>query len=121
MLFVVATVSLALALGPAADVKGKWQGTLVGTRLDGSEMKDTALLILEQKDTTVTGTVGGNESDRHPIPSGTVEGNKLTITAKNAQDGREYRLELMVDGEEMKGTMSMGERQANLLLKRLKQ
>ena len=121
MLFVVATVSLALALGPAADVKGKWQGTLVGTRPDGSEMKDTALLILEQKDTTVTGTVGGNESDRHPITSGTVEGNKLTITAKNAQDGREYRLELTVDGEEMKGTMSMGERQAKLLLKRLKQ
>ena len=59
MLFAVAGLALALVMGSAADVKGKWDGTITGQRPDGTTSEDTALLILDQKDSTITGTVGG--------------------------------------------------------------
>jgi hypothetical protein len=121
MIFAVGTLLLTLVAGPAVDVKGKWDGTITAQRPDGTTNNDTALLILDQKDTTVTGTVGGNESDQHPITSGTIEGNKLTLLAKHAQNGREYKIELTVEGDEMKGTLSTGERQAQLVAKRRKE
>ena len=109
MVFAVGGLLLALMAGSAADIKGKWDGTLTGERPDGTKSEDTALLILDQKDTTVTGSVGSGESDRHPITSGTIEGNKVTLVA-NREDGRELRIELTVDGDQIKGTLTAGER-----------
>lgn len=120
MKFVVGTLLLIMAVTPAADVKGKWDGTITAQRADGTKSENTALLILDQKDTTVSGTVGGDDSDQHPITSGTIDGNKLTLTAKNAQNGREYKIELTVDGDEMTGTVTSGERQGQLVAKRRK-
>ena len=121
MVLAVAGLSLALAVGSAADVTGKWQGTLTAQRPDGTTSEDTALIILEQKGSNLTGTVGGSETDRHPITSGTIDGAKITLQAKNANNEREFKIELTVDGEEMKGTLSSGERTAQIVLKRLKQ
>jgi hypothetical protein len=121
MLFAVVGLSLALVMGSAADVKGKWDGTITGQRPDGTASEDTALLILDQKDTTVTGSVGGNESDQHPITSGAIDGNKVTLVAKNAQNGREYRIELTIEADEMKGTLTNGERRAQLVVKKRKE
>ena len=119
--FAVAALALALTVGAPADVTGKWEGKISMTRPDGSPGEDTALLILEQKDTTLTGSVGGNESDQHPITKGTVDGNKISITAKNRNNSeREIKLELTVEGEDMKGTLVMGERSAQLVAKRVK-
>lgn len=118
MLFALAALMVSLVAGPAADVTGKWDGTIKAQRSDGSTHEDSALLILTQKDKTITGTVGGNESDQHPIVSGTIDGNKLTILAKHANDGREYRLELTVDGTEMKGKLTSGDRSAELVAKK---
>jgi hypothetical protein len=116
-----ASLLLALVVGSAADVTGKWEGKLTGQRDDGSTSEDTALLILEQKGTTITGTVGGNDADRHPITKGTIAGNKIALTAKNARNDREYTLELTVEGDVMKGTLATGERKAQLVLKRRKE
>lgn len=121
MIFTVGTLLLTLVAGQAVDVKGKWDGTLTAQRPDGTTSEDTALLILDQKGTTVTGTVGGDESDRHPITSGTIEGNKISLQATNARNGREYKIELTVDGDNMKGTLSTGDRQAQLVAKRRKE
>ena len=120
MIFAVGALLLTLVTGPAADVKGKWDGTITAQKPDGTTNEDKALLILDQKGTDVTGTVGGDESDRHPITSGTIEGNKLTLLAKNAQNGREYKIDLTVDGDELKGTLSSGERIGQLVAKRRK-
>jgi hypothetical protein len=120
MVLAIAALCLALVGGTAADVTGKWQGKITGQRPDGTTSEDTALLILEQKGTTVSGTVGGSESDRHPITSGTVDGNKLTLQAKNAKNDREYKIELTIDGDQMKGTLTAGERVAQLVVTRLK-
>jgi hypothetical protein len=121
MLFAVAGLSLALVVGSAADVKGKWDGKITGQRPDGTTSEDTALLILDQKDSTITGTVGGNESDQHPITGGTIDGNKVTLVAKNTKNGRELQLELTIEADQMQGTITSGERRGQLVVKRRKE
>ena len=108
---------VALVAAQPANIKGKWEGKVTGQRDDGSTREDSAMLILEQSEGTVTGTIGGNESDQHPITKGTVEGNKVTIDAKTA-NGREFHLELTVENDEMKGTVTSGERKATLHVKK---
>ena len=120
MLVALAALILSLVTGPAADVTGKWDGTIKGQRPDGTTHEDPALLILTQKDKTITGSVGGNETDQHPIVSGSIDGNKITILAKNANNDREYKLELTVEGDEMKGKLSSGDRAAELIAKKRK-
>lgn len=109
---------VALAAAPA-DVTGKWEGTIVSERSDGSTNEDPALLVLTQKGPTISGSVGGSETDQHPITSGSIEGNKISLVA-NAANGREYRIELTVVGDELEGTVASGERRAEVRAKRRK-
>ena len=120
MLLAGAGVILALTVAAPVDVTGKWEGTVSSQREDGTTAENTALLILKQKDGTITGTVGGDEADQHPIASGTIEGNKVTILAKHSENGREFRIELTVENDEMKGTVASGERRGQVVVKRLK-
>lgn len=121
MLVAMAALIVSLTTGPVtADITGKWDGTINATAPDGTARQDSALLILTQKDKAITGTVGGNEDDQHPIVSGSIEGNKVTILAKNQRGDREYKLELTLEGDEMKGKLSSGERTADLALKKRK-
>jgi hypothetical protein len=120
MVWMVALMLAAVTAAPA-DVKGKWDGKLTAQREDGTASEDTVLLILDQKDATVTGTIGGNESDQHPITSGTVEGSKVTILARNTNSDREYRLELTLENDELKGTVVSGTRTAQVLVKKRKE
>jgi predicted dehydrogenase len=121
MVLAITGLLLALIAAPPANVKGKWDGTITGQRPDGTTSEDSALMILDQKDGTITGTVGSDESDRHPITSGTIDGNKVTLLAKHATNGREYKIELTVEGDQMKGTLMAGERRGQLVLKRRKE
>jgi hypothetical protein len=121
MLFAVAGLSLALVMGSAADVKGKWDGKITGQRPDGTTSEDTALLILDQKDSTITGTVGGSETDQHPITSGTIADNKVTLVAKNTRNGQELKLELTIEADQMTGTVASGERRGQLVVKKRKE
>jgi hypothetical protein len=121
MVIAPAVLLLALTTTVPADVKGKWDGKLTAQRDDGSTSEDTALLILDQKDTTITGTLGGSETDQHPITSGTIEGNKIVLLAKNANNGREYRLELTLEDDQLKGTVTSGERRGQLIAKKRKE
>jgi hypothetical protein len=120
MLIALSALALALTVGAPADVTGKWQGTLTSTRSDGSTAEDTALVILEQRGSKLSGTVGSNENDRHPITSGSIDGNKISLQAKNANNEREYTIELTVEGDAMKGSLTSGDRSATLALKRVK-
>jgi hypothetical protein len=121
MVFAVAALLLTLTAGSPADVKGKWDGKVTSQRDDGTTSEDTVLLILDQKGTTITGSVGGDESDRHPITSGSIDGNKVSMVAKNKKNGREYQIELTVENDEMKGTVTSGERRGQLVLKKRKE
>ena len=120
MVLAMAGLVVAIAATAPVDVKGKWEGTIAGQRGDGTIAEDGALLILEQKGTTITGTVGGSETDQHPIVSGSIDGNKLKLIAERRNDGRQLTLELTVEGNEMKGTIAVGERRGQIAVKRRK-
>jgi hypothetical protein len=121
MLLAVAGLTMTLLTGAVADVSGRWEGKITGTRPDGSPHEDSALLILKQKDSTVTGTVGGADDDQHPIVSGSIDGTTLKINAKHATNGREYQLVLTIAGDdEMKGKIMAGGQEMNLAVKRQK-
>ncbi len=120
MLLAIASLLLSLSAAPPADVTGKWDGKLTGQRADGTTSENSALLILDQKDTTITGTIGGSDADQHPITSGTIEGNKVTIVAKR-EDGRELRLDLTLEKDELKGTITSGERKGQVEARRRKE
>ena len=119
MILAVVSLVLALVSGAGADVKGKWEGKLFGERPDGTVNEDTAMLILDQKDNKITGSIGGGENDQHPISSGSIEGNKVTIVART-ENGREFKLELTLEGETMKGTIATGERKGKVEVQRRK-
>jgi hypothetical protein len=116
----IATILLSALTIVPADVTGKWEGRLTATRSDGSTHEDTVLLILTQKDDAITGTIGGGESDQHAITTGTIDGDKVVITARQATNGREFRLELKLQNEELNGTVTVGERRAEVRTKRRK-
>ena len=120
---VLAMLGLLLASIAAApvDVTGKWDGVVSFQREDGTSGQDSVLLVLSQKDNTVTGTIGSSrENDQHAITSGTVEGNKLVILAKGPND-RDFRIELTISDAELKGTVTSGPRKAELTAKRRKE
>jgi hypothetical protein len=112
---------LAGLVAAPANVKGTWDGTLTSQRPDGTTSDTPALLVLDQKDGTVTGTIGGGETDQHPITSGSIDGNKVVIDAKHASNDREFHLELTVENDEMKGTIKSGDRTGQLTVRRRKE
>ena len=104
---------------PAADVKGKWDGTLLIVAEDGTKRQDTVLLILDQKENEITGTAGGGESDQHPITKGAIDGNKVVLRVTPA-NGRELRLELVLEDDTMNGSVTRGQQKAEVHVKRQK-
>ena len=121
MMLAIATILLSALTVTPADVSGRWEGNLTATRNDGTAHEDTVLLILTQKDGKITGSIGGGENDQHPIATGTIDGDKVVITATHATNGREYRLELTLQNEELTGTVTAGEQRAQVRVKRRKE
>src|SRR5215467_6034662 len=80
----------------AADASGSWRGTLSDDR--GTD--DSALLILQQDGTKLTGTAGSNEGDRHPIQNGTVQGDSVTFEVQGPPGGLLF-FELKLNGDEL--------------------
>jgi opacity protein-like surface antigen len=86
----------------AADATGKWSGTYsFETGTEGA-----AVVNLKQSGTTITGTAGPGEDQQWPIQNGKIAGNKLTAELKSPDDGTVYKLELVMDGDNMKGGLS---------------
>jgi predicted dehydrogenase len=121
MILVIATILLSALTAAPADVTGKWDGRLTATRSDGTKHEDSVLLILNQKDGTISGSIGGSESDQHPITTGTIDGDKVVIVARHATNGREYRLELTLQNEELNGTVANDEQRVEVRTKRRKE
>ena len=116
MVLALAGVLVAALAAQPATVTGKWGGTLVAQGDDGSKREDKALLILTQKGAAISGTVGADEGDRHAITSGAIEGNKVRIEAA-LPTGRVIRFDLVLEKDEMKGTISSSGRSGEALLK----
>ena len=71
--------------------------------------------------TTPADILGGAENDQHPIATGTIDGDKVVITATHATNGREYRSKLTLQNEELTGTVTAGEQRAQVRAKRRKE
>jgi hypothetical protein len=104
----------------AADLSGKWSGT-VDVKEDGQSRTVSALLVLKQDGKTLTGTAGGEENDRLHIRKGTVEGNAVTLEVQG--EDAVFYVDLTVDGDQMNGNARRGEsgEKMKLSLKRVKE
>jgi hypothetical protein len=92
-------VSAAANVG-AADVTGRWKVTI-----SISDETITGMASLKQTGDKVTGWVGHDEHNQHPI-DGVVKGNLVTLTT-HPRPGRTVAFDkcyLTVDGEKMTGT-----------------
>jgi hypothetical protein len=99
LLFALATANA------AADVSGRWQ---VSISLGGETM--TGVALLKQTGDEVTGSIGVDERNQHPL-DGVVKGNLITLTT-HPRPGRTVAFDkcyLTVDGEKMTGTTEGGD------------
>jgi len=85
----------------AGDVTGKWRGKLLEKRADGTENSGPAFLVLKQEGTTVTGTVGPDENERHEVRAGKEENGTVTLEVPSGPLLMKFTLKL--DGEHLKG------------------
>ena len=84
----------------AADVAGRWKVTI---SLGNETM--TGVALLKQTGDKVTGSIGPDERNQHPL-DGVVKGNHVTLTT-HPRPGRTVAFDkcyLTVDGEKMTGT-----------------
>jgi hypothetical protein len=64
-----------------------------------------AYMVLKQCGANLTGTAGPDEGRQFPLANGKIQGNKITgdITT---DEGVKYTLDMVVDGEHIKGAVS---------------
>jgi hypothetical protein len=101
-------LALALLAGVAfadGNVTGKWTGSFNIAGPNGETKETTALLLLTQNGTDITGTVGPNEEERLTIQKGKIEGDKITLEAE--QDGRVIKFALVLAADRLTGDASM--------------
>jgi len=98
LLLVAALAGVAIA---DIDVSGKWQGTFKVTDPSGETKESTALMVLKQKGTDITGTVGPNEDEQFPIQKGKIDGNKIVLEADH--DGNPIKFDLVLAGDRITG------------------
>src|SRR5436190_18290483 len=95
----------ALALVAVADtnITGKWTGTfkIVGPEPDSG----TAILVLKQTGTDITGTVGPAEGEQHTITKGKIDGDKITLLVQD--DGHTIKLDLVAAGDRITGDLDI--------------
>ena len=88
----------------AVDVTGRWKVTIsVGAETI------TGLAVLTQSGSSVTGSIGPDEDNQHPL-EGVVEGTRIAITMR-PRPGRTTAFDkcyLTMDGEILKGTTEGG-------------
>ncbi len=84
----------------AADLSGKWTGT-IDLKEDGQSRTIPVVLVLKQDGAKLTGTGGGNEDDQHPIGKSSVDGDQVQIEVQDNE--HTFFLNLKVDGDQMTG------------------
>jgi hypothetical protein len=95
----------ALTASAQTDLSGKWSGSFKITTADGESNEGTAIFVLKQKGTDVTGTVGPSETEQFPILKGKVDGDKITLQVDH--DGHPIQLALVLAADHMKGDASI--------------
>jgi len=102
-LFVLA--ALACAAIADVDVTGKWSGSFNMTGPNGETKDGTALLMLKQSGTDITGTVGPSEDEQFAIQKGKIEGDKITLEADHG--GHTMKIDLVLAADRITGEAHM--------------
>jgi hypothetical protein len=102
-LFVLA--ALACAAIADVDVTGKWSGSFNMTGPNGETKDGTALLMLKQSGTDITGSVGPNEDEQFVIQKGKIEGDKITLEADHG--GNIMKIDLVLAADRITGEAHM--------------
>ena len=87
------------------DVTGKWSGTFNATNPDGESKESTALLVLKQSGSDISGTVGPNEDEQFPIKKGKIDGDKITLEVDH--DGHNMTFNLVLAADRITGEAQM--------------
>src|SRR5215469_277992 len=99
-------VLVALAGIAVADVNvtGKWSGSFNVVGPDGQTKDATALLVLKQTGTEITGSVGPNEEEQHTITKGKIEGDKISLESVDGEIS--IKFELTLSGDRITGDVN---------------
>jgi hypothetical protein len=100
VLFVLALALCGVAMADV-DVTGKWSGSFNATNPNGETKESTAVLMLKQSGSAITGTVGPNDSEQFPIKKGTIDGDKITLEVD--QDGNNITFTLKLASGRISG------------------
>jgi hypothetical protein len=87
------------------DVTGKWSGSFNATNPNGETKESTALLVLKQSGTDITGTVGPSEEEQFAIQKGKIDGDKLTLEVDH--DGHTMTFNLVLVADRITGEAQM--------------
>ena len=98
-------VAATLAVAADVDVTGKWEGSFKLTGPNGETNDSTAVMILKQTNTAITGTVGPNEEQQFPIVKGKIDGDKITLEAD--RDGNPLNFVLVLAAGRISGDVQM--------------
>ena len=84
------------------NVSGKWAGSFEMTAPDGSVQHDTAVMILKQDGSVVTGSVGQSEDKQTEISDGKVDGPQIQFTM-DTHHGMSMIFHLRLENDHLKG------------------
>ena len=85
----------------AADATGKWTGTLTPS---GDSNSHPAMLVLKQEGSSVTGTAGPDEGERHNIQNGKIENDSITFEVPQGETVMKFNLKL--EGDQLQGDIT---------------
>ena len=90
---------------PHADLSGRWSGRFNIACPNGETKQATALLVLKQSGTVITGTVGPTEDEQFAIQMGEIALDKLTLEVE--RDGHTIRFDLVWAGDRITGEANL--------------
>ena len=85
----------------AADVTGKWSGTVIMKTPDGQTNEQPAWMALKQAGAALTGTAGPSADRQSEIKDGKVDGDQLEFRV--AVEDAIVMIKLRSEGERLKG------------------
>jgi len=84
-----------------ANVTGKWSGSFNASDPNGDSKESTAIMVLKQTGSDITGTVGPNDDEQFEIRKGKIEGDKITLEVE--QEGHTLTFNLVLAADRITG------------------
>ena len=103
LLFIVVAALAGIAIADT-NVTGKWSGSFNVMDENGGTKESTAVLMLKQSGSEITGTVGPDEGEQHAITKGMIDGDKITL--ESADGNVSIKLDLALAGDRITGNVS---------------